>query len=134
MRIVAAMGHLVAGSNVGAMYFNGQGVPQNYAEALKSYHKVADLGFATAQNNLGAMYANGQGVAKDDEQAFVWYRKATAGATSGVYARCRRAVQTQANLPFWSGSHVLFASVSTTSRYRSSRRSSVGTQISVIRM
>ena len=62
--------------NLGAMYFNGQGVPQDYAQALKWYRKAADQGFAGAQNNLGALYANGQGVPQDYARGREWYRKA----------------------------------------------------------
>jgi len=33
------------------MYDKGQGVPQDYAEALKWYRKAAEQGFAEAQYN-----------------------------------------------------------------------------------
>ena len=42
------------------MYARGQGVPQDYAEAVKWYRLAADQGDARAQNNLGVMYANGR--------------------------------------------------------------------------
>ena len=42
-----------------------EGVPQNYAEALKWYRLAADQGDADAQYNLGVMYANGQGRAAE---------------------------------------------------------------------
>ena len=44
------------------MYAKGQGVPQDYAEAVKWYRLAAEQGFAMAQDNLGLMYKNGQGV------------------------------------------------------------------------
>ena len=47
----------------GLKYYNGEGVSQNYAEALQWYWKAADQGNAKAQLNIGLMYANGQGVA-----------------------------------------------------------------------
>ena len=55
---------------------NGQGVAQDYAQAVKWYRKAAEQGNAGAQTNLGLMYANGQGVPQDYAQAVVWYRKA----------------------------------------------------------
>ena len=55
---------------------NGQGVPQDYAEAVKWYRKAADQGYAAAQTNLGLMYAHGQGVPQDYVEAVKWYRKA----------------------------------------------------------
>ena len=39
------------------MYDEGQGVPQDYAEAVKWYRMAADQGNADAQSNLGFMYA-----------------------------------------------------------------------------
>ena len=38
------------------MYDNGEGVPENDAEAVKWYRKAADQGYAQAQFNLGVMY------------------------------------------------------------------------------
>ena len=42
------------------MYANGQGVPQDYAEAVKWYRLAADQGDADAQSYLGVMYAKGR--------------------------------------------------------------------------
>ena len=57
------------------MYENGQGVAQNYAEAVKWYRKAADKGFAQAQFNLGLLYYQGRGVDLDDVEAVKWFRK-----------------------------------------------------------
>jgi TPR repeat protein len=51
-----------AQNKLGLMYYNGEGVQQNYKEALNWYRKAAEQGFAEAQNNLGLMYHNGEGV------------------------------------------------------------------------
>ena len=53
-----------------------EGVPQNYAEALKWYRLAADQGDASAQYNLGVMYDNGQGVPQNYAEALKWYRLA----------------------------------------------------------
>ena len=58
------------------MYDRGQGVPQNYAEAVKWYRKAADQGEALAQSTLGFMYAKGQGVPQNYAEAVRWFRKA----------------------------------------------------------
>ena len=50
-------GYADAQSNLGIMYDNGNGVPENDAEAVKWYRKAADQGNAKAQYNLGVMYA-----------------------------------------------------------------------------
>ena len=72
----AKQGNAVAQYNLGVMYDNGMGVPENDAEAVKWYRKAADQGDADAQYNLGLMYRNGQGVPKNDAEAVKWYRKA----------------------------------------------------------
>ena len=66
------------------MYANGQGVPQDYAEAMKWYRKAADQGDDTAQYNLGLMYYNGRGVPQDYVAAHKWFSLAAARATGGL--------------------------------------------------
>ena len=58
------------------MFERGQGVLQDYKEAVKWYRLAADQGNASAQYNLGAMYENGQGVPQDYREAMKWYRLA----------------------------------------------------------
>ena len=60
------------------MYDHGQGVPQDYAEAVKWYRLAADQGYAVAQYNLGFMYADGQGVPQDYVQSHMWFNLAAA--------------------------------------------------------
>ena len=56
------------------MYHNGQGVPQDYTEAVKWFRLAVLWGRANAQYNLGFMYANGQGVPQDYTEAVKWFR------------------------------------------------------------
>jgi TPR repeat protein len=62
------------------MYARGQGVPQDFKEALKWYKLAAEDGLspsaAPAQYNLGVMYKNGQGVVQDYSEAVKWYKRA----------------------------------------------------------
>src|SRR3972149_3978176 len=58
--------------NLGLMYALGQGVRQDYVEAVKWYRKAADLGHVPAQFNLGLMYGMGQGVPQDFVQSHMW--------------------------------------------------------------
>ena len=74
-RVRAAQGDASAQFNLGLMYDNGQGVPQDYKEAVKWWKKSAEQGDAEAQYNLGVMYDLGQGVPQDDKEALKWYRK-----------------------------------------------------------
>ncbi len=80
----AEQGNAGAQSNLGAMYQNGQGVPQDYAKALQWYRKAAEQGKASAQNNLGVMYSKGQGVPQDYVQAHMWYNLAASRPSPGV--------------------------------------------------
>ena len=68
-RKAADQGDANAQTNLGYLYANGQGVAQDFAQAMTWYRKAADQGNAIAQNNIGDLYANGQGVAQDFAQA-----------------------------------------------------------------
>ena len=72
----AAAKRMAVASVPATMYASGQGVPQNYAEAMKWFRKAADQGNARAQHGIGVMYANGQGVPQNDAEAMRWYRMA----------------------------------------------------------
>ena len=68
------------------MYNNGQGVAQDYKEAVKWYTKAAEQGDELAQYNLALMYDNGKGVAQDYKEAMKWYTKAAEqGHTDAQY-------------------------------------------------
>jgi TPR repeat protein/uncharacterized membrane protein YhaH (DUF805 family) len=72
----ADQNNVVAQYNLGVSYDNGQGVAQDYVEAVKWYRKAAEQNYAPAQQNLGVRYYNGQGVAQDYMEAVKWFRKA----------------------------------------------------------
>lgn len=76
---LAHKGNAEAQRNVGIMFQQGLGVPQNEAEAAHWYRQAADKGHARAQQNLGAMYEEGAGVIQDYVEAAKWYRFAAAG-------------------------------------------------------
>jgi TPR repeat protein len=71
----AGAGDAWAQCNLGVMYDNGQGVPQDYKEAVKWYTKAAEQGYASAQYNLGVMNAEGRGVPQDYKEAVKWFSK-----------------------------------------------------------
>jgi len=56
------------------MYAIGQGVPQDYEQAVVWFRKAAEQGEAMAQTNLGVRCVAGEGVPADAAQALVWYR------------------------------------------------------------
>jgi TPR repeat protein len=51
----------------------GEGVAQNYTQALALYRQAAESGDATAQLNLGNFYENGYGIETDLKEAMIWY-------------------------------------------------------------
>ena len=79
-RLAAEQGLVRAQYNLGVMYDNGQGVPQDYKEAVKWYRLAAEQGLARAQYNLGVMYGTGQGVLQDYAKVHMWFNL---GASQG---------------------------------------------------
>jgi TPR repeat protein len=51
--------------SMGTMYFNGAGVPQDYAMALRLFRLAAEQEDSGAQTKLGTMYYLGKGVPQD---------------------------------------------------------------------
>src|SRR6266852_123535 len=72
----AEQGDARAESDLAYMYSHGDGVPQDYAEALRWRRKAAEKGYSDAENGLAYMYRHGQGVPQDYGEALRWYRKA----------------------------------------------------------
>src|SRR6267154_480461 len=72
----AEQGDATAQAELANIYYQGQGVPQNYGEALRWYRKAADQGNGEGQFGVGAIYYHGQGVQQDYTEALRWYRKA----------------------------------------------------------
>ena len=68
-RKAAEQGYADAQFNISKMYYKGDGVSQDYAEAAKWYRKAAEQGHDWAQYNLGWMYFCGEGVPKDYAEA-----------------------------------------------------------------
>jgi TPR repeat protein len=87
-RPLAEQGNAQAQNALGAMYYNGKGVSQDFKEAVKWYRLAAVQGYASAQLNLGAMYYEGQGVAEDFIRAYMWLSIAAAkGNANAVQLR-----------------------------------------------
>ena len=74
----AGQGDADAQYELGIMYAEGRGVPQNDAVAFAWYRQAAEAGVAAAQFNVGLMYSAGRGVPRDEAEAVTWYQKAAA--------------------------------------------------------
>jgi hypothetical protein len=72
----AAQGYDMAQYSLGDAYFRGEGVAQNYPEALKWYLLAAEHENASAQVAAGAMYASGKGTKQDYVEANRWFLRA----------------------------------------------------------
>ena len=64
--------------NLGVMYDNGYGVPQDHKEAVKWYRLAGEQGIVSAQYNLASMYEFGDGVLQNNTMAHMWYNIASA--------------------------------------------------------
>lgn len=73
VRPLAEQGYAFAQFNLGVLYDQGKGLPQDNAQAMAWYQKAAEQGLSQAQINLGIMYEEGQGVAPDYVRAYFWY-------------------------------------------------------------
>ena len=76
VRKAAEQGDAAAQCYLGICYQTGQGVPQDYAEAVKWFRRAADQNDDTAQCYLGFCYQSGLGVPQEYGQAAKWFREA----------------------------------------------------------
>ena len=74
----AEAGDAEAQIDLGVMYEYGEGVEQDFKEAVKWYRKAAEQGDVNAQYNLGSRYYIGEGVPQDYVTAYAWYNIAAA--------------------------------------------------------
>ena len=58
--------------NLGMMYFNGDGVEENWPIAFEWLHKAAMCGYPASQFMVGLMYGRGQGVSENMFKAHKW--------------------------------------------------------------
>ncbi len=65
---------------LGKLYHEGQGVPQDYEKAMDWYVKASanglPVGSADAAKSVGTLYENGFGTPADDVKALEWYKRA----------------------------------------------------------
>ena len=73
---LAEQGDAIAQSLLGSVYKEGQGVKQDYFEAVKWYRQAAEQGYVKAQFILGGLYLLGKGVQVNKSLAKEWFGKA----------------------------------------------------------
>ncbi|MBN9491463.1 MAG: sel1 repeat family protein [Alphaproteobacteria bacterium] len=98
-RPLAEQGNAEAQTLLGAMYWSGDGLPRNHAEAAKWYLRAAQQGYARAQNDIGFMYGFGEGIpSRDDVQAYKWISLAITHYTAKNQDRLDQAMKDRATL------------------------------------
>lgn len=77
-------GHGSAMYNLGLMFYNGEGTPQDLTAASGWFRKAADRGIRDSYYNLGAMYMQGEGVPMNLTEAFAWFTIASKAGDSSA--------------------------------------------------
>lgn len=89
-RMAAHNGHRGAIHNLGTLYYQGLGVPQDLEAAYRNFFKAAKLGETASMIMLGRMYENGTYVTKDLNSALYWYQMAYKAGVAKTWDDCRR--------------------------------------------
>jgi len=80
----AEQGDAEAQYNLGEAYTKGEGIPQDYAEAVKWTRKAAEQDYPRAQYNLGEAYEIGWGVPQDYISAYMWFNIAASNGNKSA--------------------------------------------------
>ena len=83
-KLSADNGYALAQEQLGVLYREGIGVPQDFKVAAKLIEQAAQQGFFPAQMEIGEIYEKAQGVAQDFIRAYFWFNIACATAPSGI--------------------------------------------------
>ncbi|MES1981942.1 MAG: tetratricopeptide repeat protein [Pseudomonadota bacterium] len=76
LKPLAEQGDAQAQFMLGLMHALGQGVRQDFQQAMQWYRRAARKPYAPAEHNLGVMYDLGHGVPQNFRLAALWYRRA----------------------------------------------------------
>ena len=87
LRQLADRGDPSAEYALGARYAFGDGVRQNYSDAVRWFFRAAEQGHVISQATLGAYYMAGRGVSLDLSKAYFWAYVARAGGDKGSKLR-----------------------------------------------
>jgi len=79
---LAEAGDAMAMYDLGFAYESGNGVDQDWAEAITWYLKSAEAANPLAMFALATAYSTGDGVDKSPQEASIWYHKAAEQAAA----------------------------------------------------
>ena len=89
-RLAAAQGLDGALFIIGYMYYNGQNVAKDYAEALRWWQLAAVQGYPEVLFRIAVCHESGQGVHKSKAEAIRWYRRAKEAGDHDAATALRR--------------------------------------------
>ncbi|MEM6486201.1 MAG: tetratricopeptide repeat protein [Pseudomonadota bacterium] len=78
LKLAAAQGLPDAQKHLGDRFRTGNGVVQDFSQAVDWYQQAADQGLPSAMYSLGEMIRTGQGVEQNYVDAYVWLNLAAA--------------------------------------------------------
>lgn len=82
----ADWGRATAQVDLAYRYYYGEGIDQDYAEAMRWFREAASRDFVEAEFALGFVYSEGKAVPQDYAEAAKWYQRAAAkGYASAQY-------------------------------------------------
>ena len=76
LRKQAQAGDAAAQNELGLLYYEGKGVPQNHKKAKEWFDKAVEQGHTGAQVNLGTLYLRGEGAPHSSQMALFWFSRA----------------------------------------------------------
>jgi TPR repeat protein len=89
-RRAADLGNTGAMRDLGAMYYMGEGVPEDFERAAFWWRRGAEGGEPSCMYNFGRLYENGRGVVKDMTRAVELYRQSAALGNSSASHRLKQ--------------------------------------------
>jgi hypothetical protein len=76
VRKLAERGDASAQNELGLLYYEGRGVPQDHRKAKEWFDKAVEQGHPGAQVNLGTLYLRGEGAPQSSQMALFWFTRA----------------------------------------------------------
>ena len=87
LRQLAQGGDASAQNELGLLYYEGKGVPQNHKSAKEWFDKAVAQGHAGAQVNLGTLYLRGEGAPQSNQMALFWFSRAAGQENALAFAK-----------------------------------------------
>ena len=83
----AEAGNADAQNVLGVLFYEGDGVKKDHAQAFEWLFRAAEQGHAKGMFNVGLLYSYGYGVPKNDEKAVEYYMSAAEKGVRGSYQK-----------------------------------------------